>query len=170
MESPLRFLPLECTQAHSHHEQNKIQTVTVNLTQCDCLYPCPFHIIFFIPCAGRSYRCTKKCTCTVCVRYSTCDIYIRCRSKLFPVYSHCVCCSNMFRIHKHSFRTENISRDDWVLHFCIWNEMITFGSFHWTTTIEDKYYTISNHMSHNRMNIVHVHISSHWVKWGFRII
>jgi hypothetical protein len=44
MESPLRLLPLECTQAHSHHEQNKIQTVTVNLTQCDCLYPCPFHI------------------------------------------------------------------------------------------------------------------------------
>jgi hypothetical protein len=44
MESPLRLLPLECTQAHSHHEQNKIQTVTVNLSQCDCLYPCPFHI------------------------------------------------------------------------------------------------------------------------------
>jgi hypothetical protein len=44
MESPLRLLPLECTQAHSHHEQIKIQTVTVNLTQCDCLYPCPFHI------------------------------------------------------------------------------------------------------------------------------
>jgi hypothetical protein len=44
MESPLRLLPLECTQAHSHHEQNKIQTVTVNLTHCDCLYPCPFHI------------------------------------------------------------------------------------------------------------------------------
>jgi hypothetical protein len=46
MESPLRLSPLECTQAHSHHEQNKIQTVTVNLTQCDCLYhyPCPFHI------------------------------------------------------------------------------------------------------------------------------
>ncbi len=44
MESPLRLLPLECTQANSHHEQNKIQTVTVNLTQCDCLYPCPFHI------------------------------------------------------------------------------------------------------------------------------
>jgi hypothetical protein len=43
MESPLQLLPLECTQAHSHHEQNKIQTVTVNLTQCDCLYPCPFH-------------------------------------------------------------------------------------------------------------------------------
>ncbi len=38
------YVPLECTQAHSHHEQNKIQTVTVNLTQCDCLYPCPFHI------------------------------------------------------------------------------------------------------------------------------
>jgi hypothetical protein len=35
MESPLRLLPLECTQAHSHHEQNKIQTVTVNLIQCD---------------------------------------------------------------------------------------------------------------------------------------
>jgi hypothetical protein len=41
------------TQAHSHHEQNKIQTVTVNLTQCDCLYPCPFHIIFFIPWADH---------------------------------------------------------------------------------------------------------------------
>ncbi len=24
-------------------------TVTVNLAQCDCLYPCPFHTIFFIP-------------------------------------------------------------------------------------------------------------------------
>ncbi len=30
-----------------------MQTVTVNLTQCDCLYPCPFHIIFFIPWAGQ---------------------------------------------------------------------------------------------------------------------
>jgi hypothetical protein len=49
MESPLRLTPLECTQAHSHHEQNKTQTVAVNLTQCDCLYPCPFHIVFFIP-------------------------------------------------------------------------------------------------------------------------
>jgi hypothetical protein len=26
-----------------------VQIVTVNLTQCDCLYPCPFHITFFIP-------------------------------------------------------------------------------------------------------------------------
>ncbi len=43
-------------------------------------------------------------------------IYIRCRSKLYPVYSHCVCCSNTFRIHKHSFQTENISTDDWVPH------------------------------------------------------
>ncbi len=32
----------------SHCTQNKIQTVTVNLTQCDCLYPCLFHIIFII--------------------------------------------------------------------------------------------------------------------------
>jgi hypothetical protein len=53
MESPLRLLPLECTQAHSHHEQNKIQTVTVNLTQCDCLYPCPFHITSLFH--GREY-------------------------------------------------------------------------------------------------------------------
>ncbi len=47
METPLRLLPLESTQAHSHHEQNKIQTDTFNLTQCDCLYPCPFHITSF---------------------------------------------------------------------------------------------------------------------------
>ncbi len=33
MESPLRLLPLECPQAHSHHEQNKIQTVTVRETE-----------------------------------------------------------------------------------------------------------------------------------------
>ncbi len=30
-------------------DQNKIQTVTVNLTQCDCLCPCLFHITFFLP-------------------------------------------------------------------------------------------------------------------------
>ncbi len=53
-ELPLRLPPLKCTQAHSHHEQNKIQAVTVNLTQCDCLYPCPFHITYFVPCSWVS--------------------------------------------------------------------------------------------------------------------
>ncbi len=48
-ELPLRLPPLKCNQALSHRTQNKIQTVTVYLTQCDCLYPCPFHITFFIP-------------------------------------------------------------------------------------------------------------------------
>ncbi len=57
-ELPLRLPPLKCTQAHSHHEQNKIQTVTVSLTQCDCLYPCPFHITFFIPCSRPSVSST----------------------------------------------------------------------------------------------------------------
>ncbi len=68
MESPLRLLPLECTQAHSHHEQNKIQTVTVNLTQCDCLYPCPFHITslfhggrpLVLPVIGSTYRSRER--------------------------------------------------------------------------------------------------------------
>ena len=58
MESPLRLLPLECTQAHSHHEQNKIQTVTVNLTQCDCLYPCPFHITSLFHGLIRRRKCS----------------------------------------------------------------------------------------------------------------
>jgi hypothetical protein len=44
-ELPLRLPPLKCTQAHSHHEQNKIQTVTVNLTQCDRL----FHVRSILP-------------------------------------------------------------------------------------------------------------------------
>jgi hypothetical protein len=26
--------------------------------------------------AGRSYHCTKQVSCTVCVRYSTCNIHI----------------------------------------------------------------------------------------------
>ncbi len=41
------------SKALSHCTQNKIRTVTVNLTQCDCMYPCPFHTIFFIPWAAE---------------------------------------------------------------------------------------------------------------------
>ncbi len=47
---------------HTHHEQNKIQTVTVNLTQCDCLYPCQFHITSLFhgaPCSQINY--SKLC-------------------------------------------------------------------------------------------------------------
>ena len=55
-ELTLRLPPMKCTQAHSHHEQNKIQTVTANLTQCDCLYPCPFHITFFNLCTKPRVR------------------------------------------------------------------------------------------------------------------
>jgi hypothetical protein len=44
-------LGLLCAEAEatSHCERNKIQTVTVNLTQCDCLFPCLISS-FLLPC------------------------------------------------------------------------------------------------------------------------